>query len=80
MELQKRKIQFIQDVIRLKNDKILEKLEKLLRLEKKKQIKEEFSQMTIEEFNTLIDSSENDATNNRLFDANEILKDIDTWQ
>ncbi len=80
MELQTRKIQFIQEVLRLKNEKILQKLENLLRLEKGKQINEEFSQMTMEEYNELIDSAENDAENNRLFNAEEILKDIDTWQ
>ena len=80
MELQTRKIQFIQDVLRLKNEKILQKLEKLLRLEKAKQIKEDFSQMTLEEFNDLIDSAENDDMNNRLFNAGEILKDIDSWK
>ncbi len=80
MELQTKKIQFIQDILRLKNEKILEKLEKLLRFEKEKQIKEEFSQMTMEEFNALIDSAENDSLNNRLYNASEILKDIDTWK
>jgi len=80
MELQARKIQFIQDILRLKNEKILQKLENILRLEKEKQIKEEFTQMTMAEYDTLIDQAENDAENNRLFNAEEILKDIDSWQ
>ena len=80
MELQTRKIQFIQDILRLKNEKILQKLEKLLRLEKEKQIKKEFFQMTMAEYNSLIDSAENDAENSRLFNAEKILKDIDTWE
>ena len=80
MELQARKIQFIQDILRLKNEKILQKLENILRLEKEKQIKEEFTQMTMAEYDTLIDRAENDAENNRLFNAEEILKDIDSWQ
>ena len=53
----------------------MQKLENILRLEKKKQIKEEFTQMTIEEFNALIDSAENDAMNNRLYNVGEIFKD-----
>ena len=80
MELQARKIQFIQDILRLKNEKILQKLENILRLEKEKQIKEEFTQMTMAEYDTLIDRAENDAENNRLFNTEEILKDIDSWQ
>ncbi len=80
MELQTRKIQFIQDILRLKNEKILQKLEKILRLEKEKLFKNDFVQMTMSEYNSLIDSAENDSENNRLFNAEEILKDIDTWQ
>ncbi len=80
MDLQTRKIQFIQEVLRLKNEKIIEKLEKILHQEKKKGMEEEFSQMTMEEFNTLIDQAEDDSLNNRLFNAGEILKDIDTWK
>ena len=80
MDLQTRKIQFIQEVLRLKNEKIIEKLEKILHQEKKKGMEEEFSQMTMEEFNALIDQAEDDSLNNRLFNAGEILKDIDTWK
>ena len=43
-------------------------------------MEEEFSQMTMEEFDTLIDQAEDDSLNNRLFNAGEILKDIDTWK
>ena len=80
MDLQTRKIQFIQEVLRLKNEKIIEKLEKILHQEKKKGMEEELSQMTMEEFNALIDQAEDDSLNNRLFNAGEILKDIDTWK
>jgi len=79
MDLKTRKLLFIQEILRLKNEKIIEKLEKILQQEKKK-IEENLSQMTIEEFNELIDQAEDDSLNNRLFNAGEILKDIDTWK
>ena len=79
MNIQTRKIQFIQEVLRLNNEKIIENLEKILHQEKKKGMKE-FSQMTIEEYNTLIDQAENDSLNNRIFNAGDILSDIDTWK
>ncbi len=79
MDIQTRKIQFIQEVLRLNNEKIIENLEKILHQEKKKGMKE-FSQMTIEEYNTLIDQAENDSLNNRIFNAGDILSDIDTWK
>ena len=80
MDLQTRKIHFIQEILRLKNEKIIEKLEKILYQEKKKTIDKELSPMTIEEFNSLIDKAENDSKNDRLYNAGEILKDIDTWK
>ena len=80
MDLQTRKIHFIQEILRLKNEKIIEKLEKILHQEKKKTIDKDLSPMTIEEFNSLIDKAENDSNNDRLYNAGEILKDIDTWK
>ncbi len=80
MDLQTRKIQFIQEILRIKNENIIEKLEKILHQERKKVIDKELSPMTIEEFNTLIDSAENDSENDRMYNAGEILKDIDTWK
>ncbi len=80
MDIKTRKLLFIQEILRLKNEKIIEKLEKILQQEKKKRIEENFTQMTIEELNSLIDQAEEDSLNNRLFNAGEILKDIDTWK
>lgn len=80
MDLQSRKIHFIQEVLRIKNEKIIDKLEKILHQERKKTIDKELSPMTIEEFNSLIDNAESDSENDRMYNAGEILKDIDTWK
>jgi hypothetical protein len=80
MDLQTRKINFIQEILRVKNENIIEKLEKILHQERKKVIDKELSPMTVKEFNSLIDSSENDSANDRMYNAGEILKDIDTWK
>jgi hypothetical protein len=80
MDIQTRKIRFIQEILWLKNEKIIEKLEKVLHKEKGKIVDKEFSPMTMKEFNAMIDQSENDSKNNRLYNAGEILKDIDTWE
>jgi len=79
MDIQTRKIQFIQEVLRLKNEKVIEKLEKILHQEKKKEMKEH-SQLTMEEFNAIIDQAEEDSKHDRLINAGEILRDIDTWR
>ena len=81
MNLHTRKIHFIQEVLRIKNEKILKKLEKILHQERKRiNIKDLLSRMPIEEFNTLIDSAEEDAESGRMYNAGEILNDIDTWK
>lgn len=80
MDLQTRKLQFIKEVLRVKNESIIEKLEKILHQEKKKVIEKEFSPMTNKEFYSLIDSAEDDSENDRMYNAGEILKDIDTWK
>ena len=80
MDIQTRKIQFIQEILRLKNEKIIKKLEKILHQERVKIIEKEYSPMTMEEFNSRIEQAENDSKNERLFNAGEILKDIDSWK
>ena len=80
MDLQTRKIHFIQEILLLKNEEIINKLEKLLYQEREKLAKKEPDPMTIEDFNSLIDQAEDDSKNNRLYHAGEILKDIDTWK
>ena len=80
MDLQTRKIQFIQEILRLKNQEILDKLEKILHTERKKAAEKEITPMTPEEFNALIDEAEKDSENNRLYHTREILNDIDTWK
>ncbi len=80
MDIQARKILFIQEVLRLKNEKIIDKLEKTLHQERKRMAKKEISPMTIEQLNSIIDQAEDDSVKNRLYSAEEILKDIDTWE
>ena len=80
MDIQTRKIHFIQEILRIKNEKIIDKLEKMLHQEKKKTFDKEFSPMSLEDFNSIIDKAEEDSEAGRLYNAVEILKDIDTWK
>jgi 16S rRNA A1518/A1519 N6-dimethyltransferase RsmA/KsgA/DIM1 with predicted DNA glycosylase/AP lyase activity len=80
MDLQTRKIQLIQEVLRVKSIEVIEKLEKTLFQEKEKMLNKELNPMSLEEFNSIIDSAEKDSANNRLYNAGEILNDIDSWK
>jgi hypothetical protein len=50
MDLQSRKLQFIEEFLRLTNENVIEKLEALLLKEKKKIKKGNMSHMSLEEF------------------------------
>ena len=80
MDLQTRKLNFIQEFLRLKNEDLVNKLESLLRSEKKKQFEENLNPMNLDEFNKIIDSAELDSQNNNVTLAKDLKKDIDSWQ
>ncbi len=68
MNIQTRKIEFVQAFLRLENEESISRFEQLLKIEKK-----EFKPMTLKELNSRIDRSENDFKNNRFKTTKEIL-------
>ena len=79
MDLQTRKLNFIQEFLRLKNEKLISKLENLLKSEKAKSYQEQISPLSEEELNRIIDEAEKDSKEGRLTSAVELKKEIDTW-
>jgi len=79
MDLQLRKIHFIQEFLRLNNELVINKLEELLRKEKAKIYSEDLKPFSLEEFNSMVNSAEEDSKNNRLVNAIELKKDIRAW-
>ena len=80
MDIQARKIHFVQEFLRVADDELVTKLERLLRIERKKKLEEELSPMTMKEFNEIIDKSEDDIKNERVTEARNLLNQIDTWK
>jgi predicted ATP-grasp superfamily ATP-dependent carboligase len=74
MDLNIRKIEFIQDFLKLQSEEIISKFEQLLKNEKHK-----ISPMTIEEFNRRIDKSMKDSRNGHTISAEELIADIEKW-
>lgn len=66
MDLQTRKIHFIQEFLRTANSSILEKFEKMLRQERKKMYEEEVKPMTLDQYEKRIDSALDDYKNKRV--------------
>ena len=80
MDIQARKVHFVQEFLRVADDELVTKLEKLLNTERKKKLDEEMRQMTLNEFNEIIDKSEDDFSNGRVTEARNLLSQIDTWK
>lgn len=79
MDLQTRKMDFIREFLRIENEKIVIQLEKLLRLERKKQIDESLVPMSLDEFDSMINRAEKDSEENKLTNAKILRKNIDSW-
>lgn len=79
MDLQRRKLEFIQTFLKIKSEDVITRLEKILKKENSNSEKEEFQPMTIKEFNLRIDQSMEDSANGKLTSAEELKSKMDTW-
>ena len=73
MDIQTRKIEFIQEFLKLQSEEAISKLEKILKKEKDTSDEKLFNPMTIDELNKRIDKSESDFKNNRFKTSSELL-------
>ena len=79
MDLQTRKLELIQEFLKIQSEDVISRIEKILRKENKISENEDFKPMTIEEFNSRIDQSMEDSINGRLIEASELKAKIDKW-
>jgi len=80
MDLQTRKINFIQEFLRTANNDILEKFEKMLRQERKKMYEDEVKLMTLDQYDKRIDNALKDLKNNRVTNARKLKKEVPSWK
>lgn len=78
MDLQSRKIEFVQEFLKLQSEEAISRLEKLLKLEKKWD-RNGHEPMTVKEFNDRIDESMEDSKKGRLTQVNDLLAEIEKW-
>ena len=69
MDIQGRKLEFIEEFIKIQKEDVLARFENLLKKEKSVELKP----FSIEELNNRIDISENDFNNNRFKTSSQIL-------
>jgi hypothetical protein len=77
MDLQTRKLNFIQDFLKLESEKAISHLEKLL--QKESQTNSELKPMTMKEFQKRIDQSTEDSKNDRLTENSKLISEIEKW-
>jgi hypothetical protein len=80
MDIQTRKIQFIQEFLNNADDKLLSRFEEILKEERKMAFEKEIKPMTLKEYEQLIDRAIDDVKNNRVKSASHLKKDIATWR
>ena len=73
MDIQTRKIEFVQAFLKLQSEEIISQFEKLLKKTKNVEVEKEFKPFTIEELNERIAKSENDFENGRFKTTSELL-------
>lgn len=79
MNLEARKISFIQEFLRIQNEEIIGSLEKFLKNRKAELIDNTFKPMSIEQYNNEIDQAMNDSENGRMIKATELKAKIQKW-
>ena len=79
MDLQTRKISFVQEFLNLQNEKIISLFENLLIKEKRKIPDKKLQPMTLEEFNNRIDISLEDSNKGRVTESSELISEIEKW-
>ncbi|HEY5510095.1 MAG TPA: hypothetical protein VIK10_03620 [Prolixibacteraceae bacterium] len=79
MDLQTRKITFVQEFLKIQSEEIINRLEKLLEKEKGKITENDFTPLTLDEFNERIDKSLLDSKNDRLIENINLREEIQEW-
>ena len=75
MDLQTRKIAFVQAFLKLQSERLISRFEVLLKSER-----DDFQPMSMDEFNARIDQSLEDSENDNFIEAKELLKEIKQWR
>ena len=79
MDLEARKISFVQEFLRLQNEEIVSGLEKLLRKRKAELTEKNFKAMTMAQYNAEIDRAMEDSKNGRMIKATDLKAKIQKW-
>lgn len=80
MNIQARKLNLIEEFLRISDESIIEKLESFIRIEKKKQYDRELKPMSLNDFHEMIDQAKQDKANGRVISHEDLKKRIKSWK
>jgi len=80
MDLQARKIEFVQEFLKIQSEDIVVRLEKCLKKETTKAEKEDLKPFSIEELHNRINKSLHDSKHNRLIENTDLLAEMHKWR
>lgn len=79
MDLHTRKLSFIQEFLRIQDEDILSELEKMLKNRRAEVYEKNLKTMSMEQFNSDIDKSLEDSSNDRVISAKDLKEEIKKW-
>ena len=80
MDIQTRKLNFVQEFLRLRNIKLIEKLEKILLEDKAKDYEANLKPLSLDSFNKMVDKSLDDTIQGNFVDARELKVSVRKWK
>lgn len=80
MDIVARKLNLVQEFLRISDEDLVDKLERFLRTERKKRVDKDIKPMTMNEFNQMIEKAEDDVNNGSVIEASELLKKVEKWK
>ena len=80
MDLEIRKITFVQEFLRLQDEEIISGLEKFLHQQKVELLESSLKPMSLEQFHAEIDQSINDIENGRITEAKTLKEKVKEWK
>lgn len=80
MNIQSRKLEFIEQFLHINDEALIAKLESLLKKEKEASYNKKLKPMSMDEFNAIIDIAQKDAVEGRVVLHQDLKKRIKTWK
>jgi len=80
MNIQARKLNLIEEFLRINDEHTIEQLESFIKVEKNKQYDSDLKPMSLEQFHEMIEQAKLDKANGRVVSHEEVKRIVKSWQ